>query len=89
MSHIPEPILHIPETVREDVLAYREKAAAFVRGETNPTAFKAYRVPMGIYEQRTDGRFMVRVRLGAGLVPRQWCAARDNAPGHPDSRRVH
>ena len=68
MSHTAEPILHIPETVREDVLAYREKVAAFLRGESNPTAFKAYRVPMGIYEQRTDGRFMVRVRLGAGLA---------------------
>ncbi len=72
MSHSTEPILHIPQSVREDVLAYREKVAAYRRGESNPTAFKAYRVPMGIYEQRTDGRFMVRVRLGAGLaLPQQ------------------
>jgi sulfite reductase (ferredoxin) len=68
MSHTTEPILNIPEAVREDVLAYRAKVAAFRRGESNPTAFKAYRVPMGIYEHRTDGRYMVRVRLGAGLV---------------------
>ena len=68
MSQSAEPILHIAETVREDTLAYREKLAAFSCGETSAAAFKAYRVPMGIYEHRTDGRFMVRVRLGAGLA---------------------
>ena len=63
-----EPILHIPESVREDVLGYRGKLKAFLDGATPAISFKAYRVPMGIYEQRTDGRYMVRVRLGAGIA---------------------
>lgn len=63
-----EPILHIPESVRLDVLGYRETVARFLRGETKPISFKAYRVPMGIYEQRDEGRYMVRIRIGAGLV---------------------
>jgi sulfite reductase (ferredoxin) len=68
MSTNPESILHIPETVRADVRDYRSHVKSFLDGQTNAIAFRAYRVPMGIYEQRTAGRFMVRVRVGAGLV---------------------
>jgi len=63
-----EPLLRLPESVRQDVLGYREAVATFLRGETKPISFKAYRVPMGIYEQRAAGKFMVRIRIGAGLV---------------------
>ncbi|HEG43426.1 MAG TPA: sulfite reductase, beta subunit (hemoprotein) [Phycisphaerales bacterium] len=61
-------VLRIPETVKEDVLAYRSRVAEFINGETSDVSFRAYRVPMGIYEQRTSGEFMVRIRIGAGLV---------------------
>ena len=64
----PSPILRIPETVRQDVLEYRTGVAKFLKGETSPVAFRAYRVPMGIYEQRSAGKYMVRIRIGAGLV---------------------
>ncbi|MDP7286746.1 MAG: nitrite/sulfite reductase, partial [Phycisphaerae bacterium] len=63
-----EAILHIPQTVREDTLAYRQKVAKFLTDDKSAIALRAYRVPMGIYEQRTAGRFMVRVRIGAGLA---------------------
>jgi sulfite reductase (ferredoxin) len=63
-----EPILHIPETVKEDTLNYRGKVEEFLKGQTSAVAFRGYRVPMGIYEQRTAGKFMVRIRIGAGLV---------------------
>jgi sulfite reductase (ferredoxin) len=63
-----EPILHIPETVKEDTLSYRSKVKEFLDGQTSPIAFRAYRVPMGVYEQRTAGKFMVRIRIGGGLV---------------------
>ncbi len=68
MTQASTPILAISDIVREDTLAYREQVGAYLRGESTPEAFKAYRVPMGIYEHRSDGRFMVRARLGAGLV---------------------
>ncbi len=63
-----EPILRIPESVKEDTLGYRNKVKRFLDGQTSPVAFRAYRVPMGVYEQRTAGKFMVRIRIGAGLV---------------------
>ena len=49
-------------------MVYREKVRKYVAGDTSPIAFRGYRVPMGVYEQRTTGRFMVRVRVGAALV---------------------
>ncbi len=63
-----EPILHIPETVKEDTLNYRGKVEDFLNDKTSPVAFRGYRVPMGVYEQRAAGKFMVRIRIGAGLV---------------------
>jgi len=68
MSGLKEPILHIPDTVREDTLAYRGKVEKFIAGQTSAVAFRGYRVPMGVYEQRAAGKFMVRIRIGAGLV---------------------
>jgi len=68
MSSVKEPILHIPESVEEDTLNYRREVKKFLDGQTSPIAFRAYRVPMGVYEQRTAGKHMVRIRIGAGLV---------------------
>ncbi|MFH1370079.1 MAG: sulfurtransferase TusA family protein [Planctomycetota bacterium] len=68
MSETQQPIMLIPDNIRQDALAYRAQVEKFLRGETSPIAFRAYRVPMGIYEQRTPGRYMVRIRIGAGLV---------------------
>jgi sulfite reductase (ferredoxin) len=70
MSSSAEPILRICQTVREDTAGFRGKVARFLNGDTTPVAFRAYRVPMGIYEQREEGRFMVRVRIGAALATR-------------------
>lgn len=68
MSHTTEPILQVPDSIREDTAAYRDRVKAFLNGETSPVAFRAYRVPMGIYEQRRSGMYMVRIRIGAGLA---------------------
>ncbi|MFA6186627.1 MAG: sulfurtransferase TusA family protein [Phycisphaerae bacterium] len=64
-----EPILRIPENIVNDTLQYRTKVQEFVKGDHTEVAFRAYRVPMGIYEQRTAGRYMVRIRIAAGLLP--------------------
>jgi len=68
MTTVKASILQIPESVREETLKYRSQVEKFVRGESSPLVFRAYRVPMGVYEQRTPGKFMVRIRIGAGLV---------------------
>jgi len=68
MAQREKPILRIPESVKQDVLDCRKHIEKFLDGQTSPVAFRAYRVPMGVYEQRAAGRLMVRIRIGAGLV---------------------
>jgi len=68
MNGAIEPILNIPESVRQDTAGYRARVEEFLQGQTSGVAFRAYRVPMGIYEQRTEGKYMVRIRIGAGFV---------------------
>ncbi len=57
----------IPDSVVEDTHAYRRDVEKFLSGETSPVAFRAIRVPMGIYEQRESDTYMVRVRGAAGV----------------------
>lgn len=68
MNVSKQSILRIPKSVREDTLGYRSHVEKFLQGDTSPVAFRAYRVPRGIYEQRAAGKYMVRIRIGAGLV---------------------
>jgi len=63
-----DPEWKLPEKVRRDTLAYRSQVETFLKGQLSPVAFRAYRVPMGIYEQRRPGTYMVRIRIGAGLA---------------------
>lgn len=63
-----EHVLKLPEKVVQDTLAYRGQVGRFVSGELSAVAFRAQRVPMGIYEQRRSGTYMVRVRIGAGIA---------------------
>ena len=63
-----ETLLRLPARVRQDVAGYGAEVARFQRGEISAASFRAFRVPMGVYEHREAGRFMVRVRLGAGLA---------------------
>ncbi len=58
----------LPEKVRQDTEGYRAQVERFLAGELSPMAFRVYRVPMGVYEQRTTGTYMVRIRIGAGIV---------------------
>ena len=67
-NNVKQPILRIAESVKEDTLNYRSQVKKFLDSQTSAIAFRAYRVPMGVYEQRAAGKFMVRIRIGAGLV---------------------
>lgn len=58
----------IPDTVKSEINAFARLVQEFRNGEIEPVKFKAIRVPMGIYEQRTNGTYMVRVRCAAGMI---------------------
>jgi len=57
----------LPESVVADTKAFRSEVDKFLSGEISAVAFRGIRVPMGIYEQRTNDTYMVRVRGAAGI----------------------
>jgi len=64
---LTELTYRLSETVVEDTKAFRGEVERFLSGELSAADFKSIRVPMGIYEQRVSGTYMVRVRGAAGV----------------------
>ncbi len=58
----------LPQDLPADIDTYEQEVQRFLRGETPGGVFKAKRVPRGVYEQREDGTYMVRVRVAAGTL---------------------
>ena len=51
---------------------FGERSRSSFQAETSPVAFRGIRVPMGIYEQRENDTYMIRVRGAAGVfLPHQ------------------
>lgn len=62
----------VPPSLAPEIDDLEGQIRQFQAGQLDPTAFKARRVPFGIYEQRKDNTYMVRVRCPGGAVtPRQ------------------
>lgn len=63
----------IPDTLDRDIDQFATLAKRYQQKEVDPVQFKAFRVPMGIYEQRQDNVYMSRVRTTGGVIhPRQF-----------------
>lgn len=58
----------LPDSLTEDIAYFGTLIDDFHQGKIEPVKFKGTRVPMGIYEQRKDGTYMVRVRCTGGYV---------------------
>jgi len=78
-------VYRLPASLEGDLRRMRERAAQFARGEISASRFQSFRVPQGVYEQREAGRFMLRVRLAAGiLLPEHMRALARVAAKHGD-----
>ncbi len=65
----PVAACYVPPTPpSEDAARFRAEVDRFRRGEVSAAEFRVFRVPMGIYEQREDGTYMIRVRFPAGVI---------------------
>ncbi|MDR2400088.1 MAG: sulfurtransferase TusA family protein [Deferribacteraceae bacterium] len=67
-------LYELPPFLSADLEKFREIYLAYMDGKADNTAFKANRVPFGIYEQRTRDTFMVRAKLPGGIVSVQQLA---------------
>lgn len=61
-------MLHITEKNFKEVEDFKEKAEQYLNRQIDPLRFKAFRVSMGVYEQREKENYMIRMRLPGGFV---------------------
>ncbi len=63
---------NIPEEVLKDISNFRGEIEKFIAGEIDPDRFKPYRVSRGVYSQRGQKSYMIRIKVpGGGLMPHQ------------------
>ncbi|MDR2776089.1 MAG: hypothetical protein LBC19_15410, partial [Tannerella sp.] len=63
----------LPETLEGDIVRFTSLANEYKQKQIAAVQFKAFRVPMGIYEQRQDEVYMSRVRTTGGVItPKQF-----------------
>ena len=60
----------LPDNLAADIDTYEKEVQTFLAGELPAGVLKAKRVPRGVYEQRQDGTYMVRVRVAGGTLTR-------------------
>jgi len=56
------------QTVRAEIEAFRERAAAFLAGQISEDDFRPYRLRFGCYGQRQPGVQMVRTKVPGGML---------------------
>lgn len=60
-------LVRLPYGLRDDIKEVRRLAEGYQKGEVSREQFHHVRAAMGIYEQRQDGLYMMRVRLPGGI----------------------
>lgn len=68
---------------------FQEETESFRRGHTSADHFRAFRVPFGVYEQRTAGRYMLRLRITAGDLNSQQLRALAVAAARDGNSMLH
>ncbi|MDP2646574.1 MAG: nitrite/sulfite reductase, partial [Desulfobacterales bacterium] len=58
----------IPSTLDSEIGALEAQIQKYEKKEITAKELRAWRVPFGVYEQRTKDTFMVRIRCSAGCV---------------------
>lgn len=62
----------VPDSLEKEIDDLETLIASYSAGSESPTVLKVHRVPFGVYEQRKDNTFMVRIRCTAGgITPKQ------------------
>lgn len=58
----------IPTTLSGDISKFASLAKDYEEKKVSATEFKAFRVPMGVYEQRKNEVYMARIRATGGII---------------------
>ena len=75
----------IPQELIEELDLYRLEVERLQQGEISEEAFKAFRVPRGVYSQRGGQTHMIRIKVpGGGITPVQMEAIADLSARYGD-----
>ena len=70
----------LPSSLSQDIERFKTLADGYRSQSVSPVEFKAFRVPMGVYEQRKNEVYMARIRATGGVIdPQQLLAVIDIA----------
>lgn len=58
----------IPDSLKAEIDELESKIRQFQNGRLEAAALKGQRVPFGVYEQRKDNTYMVRIRCAGGAI---------------------
>ena len=62
----------LPSQLETEIGELETRISEVISGRTKPEELKAHRVPFGVYEQRTNNTYMMRIRCPGGAVtPKQ------------------
>ena len=61
----------IPENLSKDIDKFATLANGYRQQTVSGVEFKAFRVPMGVYEQRKNEVYMARLRATGGVITHQ------------------
>lgn len=61
-------VCRLPAELAQDIEQHALDVGRFIKGELSASILKSRRVPRGIYEQRQNGTYMVRVRVPGGAL---------------------
>lgn len=63
-----ESLLEQPDCVESGIAGFEDDVRLFKSGSITPEEFKQRRAPWGVYEQRLKGTYMLRARIGGGVL---------------------
>lgn len=58
----------LPSSLSEDIQRFGILAKSYLNKEIESIHFKSFRVSMGVYEQRKNGVYMLRIRMTGGVI---------------------
>lgn len=58
----------IPDSLKTEIDDLESKIRQFLNGRLEAATLKVHRVPFGVYEQRKDNTYMVRIRCAGGAI---------------------
>ena len=58
----------LPDDIDNYISGYSDRTESFLKNELSAEEFKSIRVINGIYEQRENNTYMVRIRISAGML---------------------